>query len=235
MWRTIHKLQKTLTDQVGPRRVADLIKNRIDKFKVHIPLLQVICNPGLKERHWQNMSQLVGLVLPHDENATLSDLIELGLAKYVDKLDEIGGSASKEYSLEKAMTKMKDEWNEMIFTFVKYRDTSAYILSAVDDIQLLLDDHIIKAQTMLGSPFIKPLEDEMRAWCERLTLLQDIIDIWLKVQAAWLYLEPIFSSDDIVNQMPEEGRKFGKEKTNFDVLHLIVFFKVRLIVIGKKS
>ncbi|CAF4568450.1 unnamed protein product [Rotaria sp. Silwood1] len=209
MWRTVHKLQKSLTDQVGPRRVADLIKNRIDKFKVHIPLLQVICNPGLKERHWDQMSHLVGLVLPHDETASLSDLIELGLAKYVDKLDEIGGSASKEYSLEKAMSKMKEEWNEMLFTFVKYRDTSAYILSAVDDIQLMLDDHIIKAQTMLGSPFIKPLEDDMRTWCDRLTLLQDIIDIWLKVQAAWLYLEPIFSSDDIVNQMPEEGRKFS--------------------------
>lgn len=210
MWRTVHKLQKTLTDQPGPRRVADLIKKRVDAFKVHIPLLQVICNPGLKERHWQQMGQLVGLALPHDPTATLSDLIDLGIAKYVEKLDEIGGSASKEYSLEKNMSKMKDEWNEMLFTFVKYRDTSAYILSAVDDIQLMLDDHIIKAQTMLGSPFIRPLEDEMRAWCDRLTQLQDTIDIWLKVQAAWLYLEPIFGSEDIVNQMPEEGRKFGK-------------------------
>ncbi|CAF4055950.1 unnamed protein product, partial [Adineta steineri] len=209
MWRTVHKLQKTLTDQVGPRRVADLIKKRIDAFKVHIPLLQVICNPGLKERHWTQMGQLVNLALPHDKTATLSDLIDLGIAKFVDKLDEIGGSASKEYSLEKNMSKMKDEWNEMMFTFVKYRDTSAYILSAVDDIQLMLDDHIIKAQTMLGSPFIRPLEDDMRAWCDRLTSLQDTIDIWLKVQAAWLYLEPIFGSEDIVNQMPEEGRKFA--------------------------
>ena len=34
---------------------------------------------------------------------------------------------------------------------------------------------------MSGSPFIKPLEKEIKDWCERLIMIQDILDNWLKV------------------------------------------------------
>ncbi|NXT35371.1 DYH3 protein, partial [Pelecanoides urinatrix] len=209
MWRTMYKLSKSFPDLAGPRRLAETMKYKIDKFKQHLPVLSIACNRGMKERHWEQISEIVGCEIRRDETTTLKNILEFGLSKYTDQLETIGAVASKEYSLEKSIEKMKLEWVNMQFSLVKYRDTNTSILSAVDDIQLLLDDHIVKTQTMCGSPFIKAIEAECRAWEDKLCLMQDILDSWLKCQATWLYLEPIFSSEDIITQMPEEGRKFG--------------------------
>uniref|UniRef100_A0A8C5CUF5 Dynein, axonemal, heavy chain 12 n=1 Tax=Gadus morhua TaxID=8049 RepID=A0A8C5CUF5_GADMO len=173
--------------------------------QAHIPIVTMLCNPGVRERHWQQMSEIVEYDLTPDSGTTLRKVLKQNLAPFLEQFETISASASKEFSLEKAMQAMVEIWDSISFHHYPYRESGVSILTAVDEIQTIMDDQIIKTQTMRGSPFIKPFEDEIK---ERLVRIQDTIDEWLKVQAQWLYLEPIFSSEDIMQQMPEEGRLF---------------------------
>ena len=58
---------------------------------------------------------------PLKETTSLAEMLEYGLQKHLVKLEEIGASAAKEYSLEKALSKMKEDWKDLTFELVPYR------------------------------------------------------------------------------------------------------------------
>ncbi|VDI54361.1 Hypothetical predicted protein, partial [Mytilus galloprovincialis] len=63
-------------------------------------------------------------------------------------------------------------------------------------------------QSMSFSPYKKPFEDRISNWENKLKTTQDVLDEWLACQRSWLYLEPIFSSDDIQRQLPVESKRY---------------------------
>lgn len=137
-----------------------MVKARIEEFKEHMPVIMTLGNPGLKARHWEQVSELVGFPIKVDHNMTLAKILDFGLDEYVDKFEALSEAATKENNLEKALQRMHADWTDMEFTVTPYRDTGTYVVASVDDIQLLLDDHLTKAQTMKNSVYIKPFETE---------------------------------------------------------------------------
>nr|WAW84833.1 axonemal dynein heavy chain reconstructed 1 [Halisarca dujardinii] len=196
-------------------KLAKETLEQVKDFKECLPIVHILCNPGLRSRHWEKFSSAMGVNIAPDSATTLRKMLKNDFAPYLEAFEAVSAGASKEYSLEKAMQRMVDDWDEILFNTTVYRDTGVSILTSVEEIQTTLDDQIVKTQTMRGSPFIKPFADRIKEWEERLVRLQDTLDEWLKVQSQWLYLEPIFSSEDIMAQMPAEGKLFLQVDKNW--------------------
>ena len=60
---------------------------------------------------------------------------------------------------------------------------------------------------MRGSPYIKRNEAECKHFEFRLKYAQSFLDELISCQRTWMYLEPIFSSEDIIRQLPTEARR----------------------------
>ena len=74
---------------------------------------------------------------------------------------------------------MKDEWASLEFEVRPYKETGTFLVAGVDEIVTLLDDHIVKTQTMRGSPYILPIESE----CKVTHVLH--VKIWWWALAVW--------------------------------------------------
>ncbi|CAK4166458.1 unnamed protein product [Aphanomyces euteiches] len=203
------KIGEVLDAPVGVARTA---KKMLDEMlESHVPLMHLICTPALCPRHWAEIEALTKLELHATEGApTLAQMLEAGLQNFTAQIEDVCVGAAKEYSLEQALDKMEREWEGVEFHTKPYRTTGTSILCSTDEMQQQLDDHMVKIQSIRGSRYNKPYLERINRWEKILVAIQDITDQWLKVQATWLYLEPIFSSDDIMRQMPTEGMLFKR-------------------------
>ncbi|CAG9798387.1 unnamed protein product [Chironomus riparius] len=193
----------------APLKIVARMIQTIKDFRHGVHVVTIMCNEALRSRHWDEMSQVAGMNLEPDAGTTLRKIINLNLS-CLDECEIISIGACKELQLQLNLAQMIKEWNNVEFSLGTFKATDITILKNVEDVQSLLDDHLIKTLSMRGSAFVKPSEQEVKEWYDKLVRVQTTIEQWIKVQTNWLHLLPIFSSKDIVTQMPEEGRLFNQ-------------------------
>jgi dynein heavy chain len=162
----------------------------------------------MRERHWTQLSESLGFSLCPDRSFTFATCLELKLPDHLELISKVGELAGKEFSIEQALDKMEHEWKPLKLDVVSYKTTGTSILRSTDDFSQLLDDHIVMTQAMSFSPFKKPFEARLVTWEGKLRVTQDVVEEWLACQRAWLYLEPIFNSEDIARQLPTESKRY---------------------------
>lgn len=61
----------------------------------HIPLVSILCNPGIRARHWNQMSEIVEYDLAPDYGTTLRKVLKQNLSPYLEQFESISAAASK--------------------------------------------------------------------------------------------------------------------------------------------
>lgn len=195
-------------DQGDILKIAETVKADLDKFKPLVPIAIALRKDGMYDRHWKQLSEQVGFEVKPTEDFVFQNLIDLNLVQHVSSCEDVGEKASKEYTIELELKKMKSEWDIIEFFLVPFKKSGTYTCTGFDDALNCLDEQNVKTQAMQFSPFKKPFEDEIKEWYDLLLLLTDTLEEWIKCQGQWAYLQPIFDSPDIMKQLPAENKKF---------------------------
>ena len=87
-----------------------------------------MCNPGLKERHWDEIQQTIQFTIRGNIDTTLQKLIGINALTHIEKLDEISDNASKEFNIERVLDKMYEDWQPVECEIKSWKETGTYAL-----------------------------------------------------------------------------------------------------------
>lgn len=96
---------------------------------------------GLKERHWQQISNACGIEVKPFEGFTFQNIIDMDLLKFSEQICEIGERAGKEYNIETSMARMKNDWLNVFLQTKPFRTSNTSTVYGFDDAINFLDEH----------------------------------------------------------------------------------------------
>lgn len=103
-WRTLYKLGKNLVGLDNPLKVVAHVKEKLDEFKSHLPLILAMLNPGMRERHWKMLTEKVGHSVQPNEMSTLASMLDTKVEDHLAVIQDASDMASKVHSPSRALT-----------------------------------------------------------------------------------------------------------------------------------
>jgi len=152
----------------------------------------------------------VGFKIQGDAAFTLGDIVDKGVSKFHAEITAIATNATQESVLEEMMAKVTTAWSSAELPVLDYKDVKdLFILGDTSEVIASLDESLVTVNTVLGSRYVGGIRPFVEKWRKDLMLFQDTLDEWLACQRAWMYLESIFSSPDIIRQLPAAAKQFA--------------------------
>jgi len=139
---------------------------------------------------------------------TLGALIRLDVAKSQDMIVNVSVTATQEYNIFAQLDALKNTWYKLDFDVVNHKTRETFKIVGFDKITQVLDESLSTINVMASSRYVKRYQKEVEDFQYSLNLIADCLEQWREAQRGWIYLENIFSSQDIRKQRSRDYQDF---------------------------
>ncbi|RVE54736.1 hypothetical protein evm_000503 [Chilo suppressalis] len=206
LFRNFNRLSRQLKDKGWD--IIDTTRVKVDAFRRTLPLIGDLKNPCMRERHWDRIKTLMGVEFDQNsEDFKLELIMRLNFQVYAEDIAEISNAATMELNIENGLKAIREIWTNTTYEMVHHKG-DMYRIKNVDDVMQFLEDHQVQLSSMKSTKYVEPFIKEVDYWEKSLGYVAECIEISLQVQRRYLYLENIFSGEDIRKQLPNEVKIF---------------------------
>ena len=222
---TIEKLGKVANEcakELETNEAARLFKQQIEEYKIIIETLVSLRDPALGDKQWNEIRELMrdekGKTLENlnDVIYTLSYLVRMNVMRFADQLKEIALKAAKEADLIKIVENVEGAWKLAFINVQSYKDSKDLsILGNNEELISKIDDTLLTLNNVMASRFVEGIKSRVELQMKLFRYLQELLDEWLLHQRNWIYLEPIFASQNTHMGLMKEVKAFNTANSHW--------------------
>ena len=205
---------ETVPSRVKPYACFTTLQSAIRSHRKDFKLLTELKGSALKERHWNVLLDALGLHTSV-EFLHVGDFWTPMFHEKEEKITEVLATAQGEKAIEEYLRQVREFWSGYTLELVVYGQRCK-LIRGWEELFQQLDEYIAALESMKQSPYYSVFAEEAENWCDKLTRIRVLFDMWIDVQRRWVYLEGIFMGGaDIVQQLPQDYARFKVIDTEF--------------------
>uniref|UniRef100_S4RIT8 Uncharacterized protein n=1 Tax=Petromyzon marinus TaxID=7757 RepID=S4RIT8_PETMA len=201
----------------------------------NLQLLEKLGSTFFKDRHWEAvLASTLLSSMQWLEDFTIAQLLSLNLVHHHNSIVQVWRMACAEHALDMELRRQHAAWAQRDLVLAAHMwflpptephgnspggqqhqrlatPSGTFIFADIDELRALIEDDTMALRTLTPPVHEEELQGRAETWIDVLHHLDDMLDLWVTLQAKWLFLSKVFNEMGLQRDHPQLAQKFHSE------------------------